>query len=405
MCSEPYATPTTEEIGRAWRSDRRLSAGTVIVYLDRIKRFRAYCAEQGLIERDELSLDRVDCFIRWYARRRHLEPRTLSLYRNALLSLNRVYRRMGLDPPPWRPPAAIKPAATPLLAEYADYLHRHRGNSPATVNKKLHHIGQLQAHLEALGKPWTSLHLADIDAFLISCATQCSRSYAGNVACSIRCFVRFLHGSGRLCADLSDAVIAPVRRRYERPQRALAWADVQRLLAAVDRSNPTGLRDYALLLLMSSYGLGAGEVIRLQGRDIDWQAATLSVVRPKTGTAFNLPLLPAVAKAVAQYLYEGRPPETPTRHLFVTMHTPFAPFASSSAIRHIIAKHARLAGIAAPRLGSHVLRHSFAARQLDLGMRPRVISELLGHRDAKSVSAYVRIATQTLREIALPVPL
>jgi site-specific recombinase XerD len=50
------------------------------------------------------------------------------------------------------------------------------------------------------------------------------------------------------------------------------------------------------------------------------------------------------------------------------------------------------------------LRHSHAARQIDLGTPPRVVSELLGHRDPESLSAYVRIATETLRDIALPVP-
>ncbi|TIL83913.1 MAG: integrase, partial [Mesorhizobium sp.] len=307
-------------------------------------------------------------------------------------------------PPEWRSPRSAKPPATPLLAEYADYLLRHRGNPQVTVHKKLQHISKFQDHLTQAGEGWLSIGLTDVDAFLVSYAQRYSRSHVSDVACSIRCFLRFLHWSGRIPVDLSEAVIAPVQPRLERPRRALAWEDVQRLLKAVDRSTPIGLRDYALLLMMSTYGLGAGEAIRLRFDDVDWEAGTLSVVRPKTGTAFTLPLLPAVAKAVACYLHDGRPMDTPTRHLFVQMHVPFGPLAASSAIRHIIAKHARTAGISAPFLGSHVLRHSHAARQIDLGTPPRVVSELLGHRDPESLSAYVRIATETLRDVALPVP-
>ncbi|WP_245440700.1 site-specific integrase [Mesorhizobium sanjuanii] len=246
--------------------------------------------------------------------------------------------------------------------------------------------------------------MVDVDAFLVAYAQRYSRSYVSGVASSIRCFLRFLHWSDRIPVDLSEAVIAPVQPRLERPRRALAWEDVQRLLKAVDRSTLMGLRDYALLLMMSTYGLGAGEAIRLRFEDIDWEAGTLSVVRPKTGTAFILPLLPAVAKALADYLHGGRPMDTPTRHLFVQMHVPFGPLAASSAVRHIVARHARVAGISAPFLGSHVLRHSHAACQIDLGTPPRVVSELLGHRDPESLSAYVRIATETLRDVALPVP-
>ena len=75
------------------------------------------------------------------------------------------------------------------------------------------------------------------------------------------------------------------------------------------------------------------------------------------------------------------------------MKVPLMPFDASSAIRHIIVKHAKIAGIEAPFLGSHVLRHSNAARQIDLGTRPQVLSDLLGHRNPESISAYVRIAT------------
>ncbi len=80
------------------------------------------------------------------------------------------------------------------------------------------------------------------------------------------------------------------------------------MLRAVDVSTARGLRDYALLLMMSAYGFGAGEAIGLQVQDIDWNASTIKVVRPKTGVAFTLPLLPGVAKALASYLRDGRPP-------------------------------------------------------------------------------------------------
>ena len=143
---------------------------------------------------------------------------------------------------------------------------------------------------------------------------------------------------------------------------------------------------------------------RLQLQDIDWSAGTLQVLRPKTGVNFVLPWLAPVAKVLAKYLRQGRPPHTPTRHLFVQMKVPFCAITSASAVRHIIVKHAKVAGIQAPYLGSHVLRHSNAARQIDVGTQARVLSDILGHRDSESVSAYVRIATQTLREVSLPVP-
>lgn len=80
---------------------------------------------------------------------------------------------------------------------------------------------------------------------------------------------------GRSRHDLSGSILSPIIRVNERPHRALAWKDVKRILRAVDRSRPTGRRDYAILLMMSVYGLGSGEVIGLSLDDINWRAQTL----------------------------------------------------------------------------------------------------------------------------------
>jgi integrase/recombinase XerD len=95
------------------------------------------------------------------------------------------------------------------------------------------------------------------------------------------------------------------------------------LLRAVDASTARGLRDHALLLMTSTYGLGAGEMISLQPQHLDWNAGTLQISRPETGVKFVLPLLPPVAKVLVRYLRHGRPSHTPTRHVFGQMKVPF----------------------------------------------------------------------------------
>ena len=398
------AAPTTNDMLGVWRADRCVQESSAGVYLQWIRRFRAYCAQRKLDERAELTREGARRFIVWYARRRRLNAQRLGGARTALYALSRVYQVMGQSLPAWQAPRRVRPPATALLRAYADHLAHRRGNPEVTVHKRLSHIGQLLQYLVRHGKTWRSITLLDIDRFLIECSQRYARSTVADIAGSVRSFSRFLLATQRIGVELAESVISPVQPKYERPRRALPWEDVQRLLRSVDTSTARGLRDHALLLLMSTYGLGAGEVIRLQLQDIDWSAGTLKAVRPKTGVTFTLPLLPAVGKALARYLRDGRPPNTPTRHVFVKMKMPFGPLSASSAVRHILIKHARAAGLDTPYLGSHVLRYSNAARQLDVGTRPRVLSDLLGHRDAESVSAYVRIATESLREVSLPVP-
>jgi integrase len=179
---------------------------------------------------------------------------------------------------------------------------------------------------------------------------------------------------------------------------------VRRILRAIDRTTRTGRRDYAMLLLMVTYGLGSGEVRGLTLESVDWRRRQLRVVRPKTSREICLPLLPGVAQALVAYLRNGRPRHCTARALFVQMHAPYGCLQSSSAIRHVLGKHALSAGVSATYLGSHVLRHSHASRQIDQGASATVVGDIMGHRRPESTSAYVRVALHRLRGMALPVP-
>jgi len=154
---------------------------------------------------------------------------------------------------------------------------------------------------------------------------------------------------------------------------------------------------------MAAYGVGAAELCALRLEDVDWSARVLRVCRAKTGVQIQLPLIPSVARALAAYLRHERPQHAIAREVFVAARLPHRAL-SGGAVRHIVRKHARSVGITEPILGAHVLRHSHATRQIDLGASPKIVSDILGHRDPSSISAYVRVATKRLRSVALAVP-
>ena len=77
---------------------------------------------------------------------------------------------------------------------------------------------------------------------------------------------------------------------------------------------------------------------------------------------------------------------------------------SPSAVRYAVRRHGTAAGLATKVLGGHVLRHSHACRQVELGASVKVVGDILGHRDPASTSVYIRAATSQLRRLALPVP-
>ena len=268
------AIPTVDGMFSVWRADRCVQDASAHNYIRWIKWFRFYVNCLGLEERAELTQEGACRFAEWYGRHRRVDHKKMARAQTALHALNRVYEVMGLHPPKWSAPRPPFRPASALLQEYADYLARHRGSPPVTVQKRLTHVGRLLEHLADRDKTWSTMALADIDDFLVDLAQRFARATVADIAGSVRSFSRFLLATERTSVALADSVISPVPPRFERPRRSLPWEDVQRLLRAVDTSTARGLRDYALLLLMSTYGLGAGETIRLQFDDIDWVAGT-----------------------------------------------------------------------------------------------------------------------------------
>lgn len=394
------------EVVQLWRENRCLGKRSITIYLRWVRRYMTYCREQGLSEVSQLTLSGIGQFSTWYAQSQKLDnATTFKSARGALHTWSLALKALGHVVPQWQAPVTPHQPSSPLLREFSSYLREHRGNPAVTLNKKMCHIDGFMVFLRTRKRSPQRVCLFDIDAYITMCSKHYARATLADICCSIRCFLRFLHATGRMPADLSGSVMAPIVRRGERPLRALPWDDVRRILHAVDRSTPCGQRDYALLLLMSAYGLGAGEVIRITLEDINWRAATLRVVRPKTGVEILLPLLPAVARVLTTYLRRGRPAHADTRHLFVRMKTPHVRLGGSSAVRYILIKHAGSAGITGPYLGSHALRHAHACQQMELGTSPKAIGDILGHRRPESTSAYIRISTERLRQIALPVPI
>jgi integrase/recombinase XerD len=158
-----------------WRRDHSVRDSSAGVYLQWIKRFRAYCSQRNLDERTELTLAGARRFVAWYARHRHLQPRRLGGACTALYALSRVYHVMGLSPPAWQCPPRARRPATALLRAYADHLARCRGNPEVTVRGKLHHIEKLSEYLARRGKTCRTMTLMDIDEFLIVCAQRYAR--------------------------------------------------------------------------------------------------------------------------------------------------------------------------------------------------------------------------------------
>jgi site-specific recombinase XerD len=250
-----------------------------------------------------------------------------------------------------------------------------------------------------------AIAVEDIDAYLRSRGSSVRRISCKGIAISLRSFLRHLHFSGRTARDLSTAVIGPTLYAFEGIPSALRVEDAQKVLLSVrqDRS-PIGRRDYAILMLLTTYGLRAGEITTLRLEDIDWKRGVLRVRHSKTGAHSELPLLREPGEAIVSYLRHGRP-HTALRELFIRSCAPYRAFASGSSLYTPIRRRLTEAGITAHgRSGPHAFRHARALSLLRSEVPLKLIGDLFGHQSADSATAYLKLATEDLRAVALENP-
>ena len=280
------------------------------------------------------------------------------------------------------------------------YLREERGLKEATVEHYQHYLNRFAAFLSRQDVvSLKELSTAILAAFVVESAPELSRNSRRNLCGTLKVFLRYCHREAILTHDLSLAVEMPQAYRLAELPRSIGWDDVRQMLAVVDRRTARGRRDYAILLLLITYGLRSHEVASLTLDDIDWQRDRLQVPARKAGHWTVYPLAHVVGTAILDYLQHGRP-QTEDRHLFFRTLAPRLPL-RSSAISQSAGRYLRKAGIAVRRAGSHTLRHTCVQRLVDAEFSLKAIGDYVGHRSPSSTEIYAKIATEALREVAL----
>lgn len=221
---------------------------------------------------------------------------------------------------------------------------------------------------------------------------------------SLRALLRYLYEEKILEKDFTSVVPKIKIDKTSRIPSAYSKEEVQKLLDSIDRGNPKGKRDYAILLLASRLGMRAGDICALSFKNIKWEHDKIEFAQRKTREKTVLPLLPEVGSAIIDYLKNGRP-ITESTAIFVRHTCPITPLMPPT-LHSIVWQYLQLAGIKVPagkKHGPHALRHSLASVLLEENTPLPVISEVLGHTNTDSTSVYLKIDVTHLRHCALDV--
>jgi integrase/recombinase XerD len=167
---------------------------------------------------------------------------------------------------------------------FFDFLRRERGLRDATLVQYRHYLQRFQDYLRRLERPLLpDLPPTVISALITESGKTLDKRSVQSLCSILKVFFRYLYSVGLMTRDLAKAIESPRRYRLSNLPRSISWNQVEQMLQKVDRRSVVGKRDYAILLLLVTYGLRAREIGALTLDDIDWKRDRLDVRARKAG--------------------------------------------------------------------------------------------------------------------------
>jgi integrase/recombinase XerD len=280
----------------AWLRQRGFSEQMIRNRVPPLVSFGRFTQEWGVRSRDELP-DHVDAFVaqdeptvrRPDARSAQGETLEGPQGRGADAAADRAgVPRRPMAERPW-PFAETAPG-------FLGYLRDERGLRATTIRVYAHHLRLLQAFMAGEGLCLRDLRPASLTAFVVARSRAVGSADVAGCTGVLRVFLTYARRERLIERDLASAVEHPKSYALATLPRSIFQDDVSRFLAIIDRKNNVGRRDYAMLLLLVTYGLRAREVAALTLDDLDWRRERLRVPMRKGGHHHLYPLTAAAGQ-------------------------------------------------------------------------------------------------------------
>jgi integrase/recombinase XerD len=295
-----------------------------------------------------------------------------------------------------------------IIDRYIHYLRDIRGLVPQTCEGYVRHAQRFLAfHMERHeGLVLQAVDGPEVLDFITTWADHASSpSWARGLATNTRSFVRFLRWENITSSDLARVVPSMPKWRLNTVPNHLPWKQIREIIDGVNTASPDGMRDKAILLLLATLGLRNYDVRTLEFSHIDWRESVIRLPKTKSLRARVMPLSQESGEALADYITSGRP-NHPTPLVFIRHKAPVGPFVTSVSITAIVQRHVSRLDIPtyAGHRGSHLLRHSLAAKMVNSGSPIKEIADMLGHVSIDTTAIYAKVDTVHLQEVAMPFP-
>lgn len=282
--------------------------------------------------------------------------------------------------------------------EYLDYMVSIKGNSTNTARTRLSALRKFFMSVPV--KSISEITPVDIDAYLKERSNDgCNKITIASIVTILRSFFGYLSLTNQCPQSLGESIDHPRIYRLEKTPSFVPWDKLQAIIEEKSHLTGKGMRDYAILLLLSIYGMRCGEVTGLRLKDIDWRDETIYLRRSKNGRPQVLPLLPVVGDAIIRYIKEVRFNDVKEERIFLKMDAPHHPI-GNQAVYHMVSAALKEKGVELKHYGAHSIRHACATRLINTGHSMKEIADLLGHVRLNTTAIYAKVDFNGLRQVA-----
>lgn len=383
----------------------RYDEHTIRAYLGGLAHFSYWMQHESIAWTPPIAVGSISRFLHRHLPTCHCPAPRYATVASAGAALRHLIKQLHEDDG-----SASAQAAGPLPAElqrFSAYLTQSCGLAPSTCRKRVGHLGGLLTLQDvAPGPVLPRLTVARLDAFIEGQGRRLRPASIRDVCISLRSYFRYRTVCGD--GDSGRALAASLPRiadwRRSTLPKALSEAELTAFLAAFDRSDPVGMRDYAIARCLVDLGLRGQEATFLTLDSIDWRRSVLRLDGTKSRRAQELPLPAVTAAAIVRYLRHGRPRAGTNRALFVRHRAPFDRPLGVPAIRNAMNRAFVRCGLRDRFCNTHVLRRTAATRLQRAGASIKEIADLLRHRSLETAKVYARVNLTALRAVALPWP-
>lgn len=285
------------------------------------------------------------------------------------------------------------------VMEYLRWLKEDKGYSQNTVDGRYSMLRTMMAAMSPASME--SITPQMLDSFLRKRGTEdgCCRRTISATCSVLRDFFRYGQAKGWNASSLALSLKAPRTYKNEDVPSFVPWDVVQRILDERKAGGGIAVRDYAVLLLLSVYGMRCSEVTGMKLKDIDWRKEQIFLRRAKGCKPQMMPLLPIVGDAIIRYISEVRYNESKSEYLFVCIRAPHGKL-SNAAVYRMVSGALKGHGVGLRHYGPHSLRHGRATQLINTGYSLKEIADILGHMRLDTTTIYAKVDMKTLRAVA-----